>query len=436
MLENKKLNMILSLLIAIALWAFVIGEVNPEATRTYRDVPIQFINEDVLDEHGLAIYAVSDRTLGVTVNGTRSEVNQVEVKDIVATVDLNQAAIGENQLRVDVKVPNKVEVESQSLNKVTVMVENEISKEVPIRVRYNGSFNGEEEPITIAQSMESILVNGAETNIGQVDHVEAVVDEGTVTEEEATFACRLVPVDANLSKVYNVELEVSSIEITAELAKTKTVPLEVPILGNAEEGIERSITVPETITLKGRSTDLEEIESITSEPIDVSQMNVSTTVEIKPILPEGIEVSVESETLQASVSVIKMISKSFDLTDADVEMENLGDDFTASIGTKSIKVSVLGSQEFMSAISAESLSLSVDLSGLTAGRHKVKVDVQCSTSVVELDCRPAEVVVNIKEKEDPQNEPADDHPAESPGDYSENQDENKDNTSEEENNEE
>ena len=163
MLENKKLNMILSLLIAIALWAFVIGEVNPEATRTYRDVPIQFLNEETLDEYDLAVYAISDTTLSVTLTGTRSEVNQVELKDIVATVDLDQATIGENSLRVDVKVPSKVDVEGQSLNKVTVTVENRVSREVNIRVRYNGSFEGEQEPLTIDQSMTSIWVSGAET---------------------------------------------------------------------------------------------------------------------------------------------------------------------------------------------------------------------------------------------------------------------------------
>jgi len=137
MLENKRVNMILSLLIAIALWAFVIGEVNPEASRVYRDIPIHLIHESVLDESGLAVLSSSDASLTVTVTGTRSEVNQIREKDIVATVDLDQAAIGENQLRVDVKVPSKVEVEAQSINKVTVIVEQKIAKDVPVKVRYN-----------------------------------------------------------------------------------------------------------------------------------------------------------------------------------------------------------------------------------------------------------------------------------------------------------
>ena len=69
MLENKKLNMIISLLIAISLWAFVIGEVNPEASRSYRDIPIRFVNQETLEQSDLAVYTVSQRTVNVTLRG-------------------------------------------------------------------------------------------------------------------------------------------------------------------------------------------------------------------------------------------------------------------------------------------------------------------------------------------------------------------------------
>ena len=51
MLDNKKFNIVLSVLIAIGIWAYVIGETNPTDTKTYRDVPIQFLGEESLDEN-------------------------------------------------------------------------------------------------------------------------------------------------------------------------------------------------------------------------------------------------------------------------------------------------------------------------------------------------------------------------------------------------
>ena len=39
MLNNKKFNIVLSLIIAVGLWAYVIGETNPTDTRTLGTFP-------------------------------------------------------------------------------------------------------------------------------------------------------------------------------------------------------------------------------------------------------------------------------------------------------------------------------------------------------------------------------------------------------------
>ena len=57
MLENKKVNIILALIVAIVLWAYVLGEVNPETTVTVKDVPINFLNQDMLEDTGYTILA-------------------------------------------------------------------------------------------------------------------------------------------------------------------------------------------------------------------------------------------------------------------------------------------------------------------------------------------------------------------------------------------
>ena len=396
MLENKRVNMILSLLIAIALWAFVIGEVNPEATRVYRDIPIHLIHEAALDESDLAVLSSSDASLTVTISGTRSEVNQIREKDIVATVDLNQAAIGENQLRVDVKVPSKVEVEAQSLNKVTVIVEQKISKDVPVKVRYNGNFNGEEEPITISQSMETITITGAETNIGRVDHVDAVAEEDIVTEEESTFDCRLIPVDVNTSRVYNVELSQNTIEVTAELAKTKTVPLYVPILEDENLQLQRTITVPETITVKGRNTDLEAIESVTAQDLDVNAITENAELTIIPILPEGVEVSAETEPLVARIQVTKSISKTLTVNKANITLENLSDQYTAEILTTGIQITAVGSQDIISSLTKDNFVVKADLDGLRKGSHNVALSISCDVEGVEFQCSPQNIKVKLQ----------------------------------------
>lgn len=396
MLENKKLNMVLSLMIAIALWAFVIGEVNPEATRTYREIPIQLINEDVLDESGLAVLSVSDTVMGVTITGTRSEVNQIDTKDITAVVDLEEAELGENQIRVEVKVPNKVDVDTQSLSKVTVIVEEKIAREVEIRVRYNGEFEAEKEPVTIDQSAYSVTVMGAASNVERVSHVNAVAKEGSVRKELSTFSCGLVPVNSGELRVYNVDLSLSSIEVTAELAKTKTVPLIVPVKETKKDNIVRTITVPEEIILKGRGTDLEDIEEVTAEEIDVNQIMENKTIEIVPILPDNIQISSETESLLMQVQVTYMKSKEITFDEGKVEFTGLGEGLSAKLKAKKIRVILVGSTDIVNNINEENVRLSADLTGLDAGKHTVKLKAECSVPSIEIKVSPESVTVNVE----------------------------------------
>ena len=74
MLKSKKFNIILAILVAIALWAFVLGDVNPDTTSTIRDVPVTFTNQDALEAEGLTIYQSSVQTVNIHINGRRNDV--------------------------------------------------------------------------------------------------------------------------------------------------------------------------------------------------------------------------------------------------------------------------------------------------------------------------------------------------------------------------
>ena len=116
----------------------------------------------------LAVLEASADTMNVTLSGTRSNINKISEKDITAVVDLADAAKGTNELKINVRVPDNVEIEDKSINKVTVVVENSKSKEVDIDVDYQGNFESEEEPITVEMSRESVIVSGPSSLVNKV----------------------------------------------------------------------------------------------------------------------------------------------------------------------------------------------------------------------------------------------------------------------------
>ncbi len=395
MLDNKKLNMIISLIIAFALWAFVIGEINPQATRVYRDVPIELVQQEILDESGLAVFSVSDRLVSVTLTGTRSEINKIDAKDVSATVDLADAYLGENELDVDVHVSGKADIDSQTVEKVTVIVEEWVMKEVPVEVFYEGSFNGEEEPITIEQELETVTVSGAATTVDEVAAATAIVPAGTVSDEANDFQCDLIAVNQNGQRVYNVDLSTNSIVVTSELVKLKTVPLVVSLEGEDSEDIKRTVKAPEKITLKGKSSDLEDIDEVETETIYLEKILTSTTIPVVPIIPEGVAIAKDSENLTVAVQVTEIQTTSFSFDDDNLEFRNLKDGLEAQTAMGTVKVDVTGSKSAIDSLTEEDIVIFLDLAELEQGKHKVDLLAECAVEDTAVTVSPKKVSVTL-----------------------------------------
>lgn len=125
MLKNKKFQAILSLLIAIGLWVYVMGTVDPTVTTTIRDVTVEKINEDVLEEKGLSAELERPHTVNIEIKGTRSNVNEAKEGEIRATVDVSNCDYGKNLAEIKVKLPDGVSgvrVESISQDAATFTV--------------------------------------------------------------------------------------------------------------------------------------------------------------------------------------------------------------------------------------------------------------------------------------------------------------------------
>ncbi|MEE0741674.1 MAG: hypothetical protein U0M21_05300 [Emergencia sp.] len=396
MLGNKRLNIILALIIAIGLWAYVIGNTNPEDEQTFREIPIELVNEETLTEQNLAVLNTSANMMSVTLKGKRADINRITGKDITATVDLSDAGLGESQLKIVLRTPDNVEIIDQSLNRITVVVEERVSKEVDIVTDYEGTFANDQEPITVEMSRNSVAVTGAKSLVEQVASVRAKVPEGEVSDELRTVSAEILPVNAEGKEVKNLQMSVNKIEVTTELATTKTVNLEVPVVDNSDQSVEKQIDVPKTITIKGGSSALADISVITAEEIDLTNVTKNKVINIIPVLPDGVQVSSKSAgTLKLEVTVAEMERASFSFRGSDVELSGLADTLNADVDDISIDVTVSGSKAQIDAISEGDFLLTADLSDLEEGNHQVVLNITCDKDYAGLNFDPEEIDVTI-----------------------------------------
>lgn len=396
MLNNKKLNIILSIAIAVCLWAYVIGETNPKDSKVFKNIPIEFINEEALDNSELAVLDASNSTVDVTLTGTRVGLSSIKPSEISATVDLADAAMGNNELKINIKCPDRTEVEDQSINKVTLSVERKAYKDVDINVGYVGEFGDDQEPLVVEMARTSVTVSGAESRVKSVVEAHASISATDVENKLKTITCELVPVNKNGTEVKNVNLSSNNVKITTELVKTKTVPLEVPIINNATDDIIRHTSTPKTVTLKGKSKELDKIESIKAEAIDISEITESMSLPIKISLPEGVQVSEQSLAMKANVTVEKLAEKKITFSQDDIEILGLENGLKAVIEDSDISVIFKGKQKELDGLSKADITLSLDLNGYREGSDTVEIKVTCDKVYSSYEVKPAKITVNIE----------------------------------------
>lgn len=399
MLKNDKVNLVIALLIAIALWVYVMVEVNPSKDTPMRGIPITFLNEAALEEENLTLLSVSDVTVDIVAKGKVSDLKGVTKEDIKIYADLEGYKAGEHTVRLQIGRVDNVEIECKQ--KINVVIDHLISAEKNITVSLAGNMNDEQEPYVVQASPQRVLVTGAKTLVDSVVRVDAALNVEKVGNELKAFSVPLSPVDSSGTVVENVILNVNSASVSAVNLNKKTVRLEVPVTGTSSNDADRTVTVPKTITVKGMDVDLKSLTAISAEPLDVSDVYEDTTIEITPVLPNGVKVAANSEDLKAQVTVKGMGSRTFEYSKDAVVAEGVAENMTIEVENVTIKLHATGKESVTERLNADDFSFIIDAETLKEGSQLA--ELQCRydgvLSLVEFSPKMVSVTLTVKEEE-------------------------------------
>ena len=96
----------------------MVGEVNPTAETSMKGIPITFTNVNLLAERNLAVSSSSADSIDLQIKGARSDLGRITRDDIRITADMGTAQKGENEINIQVRVPDGIEVTRKSMNKL------------------------------------------------------------------------------------------------------------------------------------------------------------------------------------------------------------------------------------------------------------------------------------------------------------------------------
>ena len=297
-MKNKIWHIALSVVIAFALWVYVITTVSPESEDTFYDIPVTYQN-DILDERGLMI--VSDTpTVTLHLKGNRSDLNELNASNITILVNLaGIQAPGTQMVNYDIKFPgnipdNAIETLSQSPNILKLKVENKIKKNVPVVLEYMGSvpegyIDDRENPVMDTAYVE---VSGPESAVMPIEQARIQVDlSGRTDSVVDAFAYELCNAEAEPVDAESVTTNVEEGNLSVKIQQMKEVPLTLNVVagGGATEGDCKIELSQQTVWVCGTETKLRDLDAVELGTVELAQLQKdSNTLEFEIVLPEGV----------------------------------------------------------------------------------------------------------------------------------------------------
>ncbi|WP_324825243.1 YbbR-like domain-containing protein [Sinanaerobacter sp. ZZT-01] len=398
-MSNSTFNKILSIVIALLLWIYVIGEVNPTTQHTFTNVPVSLVSMETLTSRNLAVAGDSEYTVDIVVEGQRADVSKLTMDEVVATADLFGFGKGQSYIEVSVKVPENVKKIEVRPARIPVNIEELVAVSKPVRVTVSGLETGDQEVGNIKLKPSEIEVTGAKSQVDSVEYIQATLDATKVLENGSTLQVTAVPIDGDETPVRNVRLSSEYVEISAKLFGVKTVKLNTKTTGELAEGYEiSSIELPETIRIKGSKSVLRNLSEVSTEPIDITDISSNTTQRVKVNLPDGVELANTNKTIEAKIYIRDVVSKEFEYSSDEIQIEGLSEGYEASIQTSPVILKVIGEESAMGLIQKEDFTLSIDLSEADTTTASAKVIVNHTKTVSRIIVTPEKLNVTVNEE--------------------------------------
>ena len=105
-MRSKKVLVLISLLVAIALWMFVMGNVDPQISERVSGVSVEMEGTDTLEDQDLTATVNKPKVVNITIEGKRSQVIKAKKKGIKAYIDVSTCDYGKNEAEIYVRIPD------------------------------------------------------------------------------------------------------------------------------------------------------------------------------------------------------------------------------------------------------------------------------------------------------------------------------------------
>ncbi len=289
---------VLSLLSAIAIWIYIAIVMDPAIQVTVRDLPIQFVGQEYLNDRGYAIINESATTVTIKVKGSRKKMGNNDMDTIIAKANVSEVnAEGNHNVPIEIIIPFENQgIQSQSLYTVDVNVEPIAQKTLDLQIKTTGTLANNYIAGDIEINPKKVVVRGAQSAVEKISKAVATLD----------FKGEDVDIDKDIPITFYNEnekaisaLDAISKRVKADIDKTT---VHCPVLKIIEAKAKANFgwqelpedfkykIEPSTLYIYGNDAKVYTITEISTHEISVRELKDRKKLKVKLDIPYGVKV--------------------------------------------------------------------------------------------------------------------------------------------------
>jgi len=282
---NSWVVRIMALLVACALWLYVMNEQNPFTTRTFL---VTLTKENLASD--MVVHDFPEN-VKIKVSGQRSQVATISESSLKAFVDFSGAVKGLGTYSVQGKTP-KGEIIEISPSILQLNLDTVGERTLEIEPRIVGVPNS---GVTVGKMNLYPLkatVQGASSRIAEVGKVVVLID---ISNKDKNFEdeAAVVAVSKDGREMYDIKVEPSKVHVSVEVLKqlaTKSFPITVDLSGKLPAGlkVDKIIINPDTVKLTAEPKLINNLTEIKTAPVVLDKLTGDVELKMPLNIPDKV----------------------------------------------------------------------------------------------------------------------------------------------------
>ena len=370
-LDDRRIRLALSILGAIVAWMIVTIIVQPGTTNTIYNVPVDYTyDSSVYTSRGLSIVSAEDKTVNLKISGDGYTIGSLTASDFVVYPDWSSVRdSGQKTLRLLVRGANGM------LNGVTVTIDNMVDvmfdvveeKTLPVTVTTNYLTISDGYILYSTEvSKDMVTLSGPSSELDKVTTCTAEVTYSGELDSSVTLATPLRFYTSGGTEVNfeYTELEESSVDVTLQVYKMATLPVNVSFI-NAPRDFDESVLVYELsrkqLKVAGPAEKIDALSTLSIGTIDLSTFTLNKVYELPIELPSDIYLLDNISTITLSFDCSGLETKTMNLPSSCVQVVNLPSTYQLTVETERLmNVTLCGPKAALETLTPEQVVVEID----------------------------------------------------------------------------